>query len=151
MSDVSVSSGIPTRSIPVDDRWHRDDCLSDIGSTISPGYQKSSNETLNETTTKTEWHAEHFQVARAQVPVTTHLADDVCSDVAHVQSSKQLIAHSARVQTPQRHLSESVLYLDRERSQRKLYAIGTSVQNKTEGSQSSRYKQIKETYFLVII
>lgn len=42
------------------------------------------------------------------------------------QTSKQLIAHSARVQTPQRHHSESVLYLDREKSQRKLYPVGTS-------------------------
>ncbi|XP_008208251.1 protein Shroom [Nasonia vitripennis] len=42
------------------------------------------------------------------------------------QGSKQLIAHSARVQTPQRHHSESVLYLDRERSQRKLYPVSTT-------------------------
>ncbi|XP_023248339.1 protein Shroom [Copidosoma floridanum] len=41
-------------------------------------------------------------------------------------TSKQLIAHSARVQTPQRHHSESVLYLDRERSQRKLYPVSTT-------------------------
>lgn len=43
-----------------------------------------------------------------------------------VQGSKQLIAHSARVQTPQRHHSESVLYMDRERSQRKLYPVNTT-------------------------
>ncbi|XP_024944038.1 serine/arginine repetitive matrix protein 2 isoform X2 [Cephus cinctus] len=43
-----------------------------------------------------------------------------------VQGSKQLIAHSARVQTPQRHHSESVLYLDRERNQRKLYPVSTT-------------------------
>lgn len=43
-----------------------------------------------------------------------------------LQSSKQLIAHSARVQTPQRHHSESVLYLDRERGQRKIYSTGQS-------------------------
>ena len=42
------------------------------------------------------------------------------------QGSKQLIAHSSRVQTPQRHHSESVLYLDRERSQRKLYPVSTT-------------------------
>ncbi|XP_012279440.1 protein Shroom [Orussus abietinus] len=50
------------------------------------------------------------------------------SDVSNngVQGSKQLIAHSARVQTPQRHHSESVLYLDRERSQRKLYPVSTT-------------------------
>ncbi|XP_044014440.1 protein Shroom isoform X2 [Aphidius gifuensis] len=41
-------------------------------------------------------------------------------------NSKQLIAHSARVQTPQRHHSESVLYLDRERNKRKLYPISTT-------------------------
>lgn len=43
-----------------------------------------------------------------------------------VQGSKQLIAHSARVQTPQRHHSESVLYLDLERSQRNLYPVNTT-------------------------
>ncbi|XP_023315676.1 protein Shroom isoform X2 [Trichogramma pretiosum] len=41
-------------------------------------------------------------------------------------ASKQLIAHSSRVQTPQRHHSESVLYLDRERNQRKLYPVSTT-------------------------
>ena len=43
-----------------------------------------------------------------------------------VQGNKQLIAHSARVKTPQRHHSESVLYLDRERNQRKLYHMSTT-------------------------
>ncbi|CAB0032335.1 unnamed protein product [Trichogramma brassicae] len=42
-------------------------------------------------------------------------------------ASKQLIAHSSRVQTPQRHHSESVLYLDRERNQRKLYPESSGV------------------------
>ncbi|XP_046608221.1 uncharacterized protein LOC124299218 [Neodiprion virginianus] len=57
---------------------------------------------------------------------------------AGLQSSKQLIAHSARVQTPQRHHSESVLYLDRERSQRKLqYAGGTHSQASQDSGQSS--------------
>lgn len=51
--------------------------------------------------------------------------------------SKQLIAHSARVQTPQRHHSESVLYLDRERNQRKLYPVSTT--QPQESTQSSRY------------
>lgn len=62
------------------------------------------------------------------------------SDVSQtngIQCSKQLIAHSARVQTPQRHHSESVLYLDRERNQRKLYPVGTT--QPQESTQSSRY------------
>lgn len=61
------------------------------------------------------------------------------SDVSQtngVQCSKQLIAHSARVQTPQRHHSESVLYLDRERNQRKLYPVSTT--QPQESTQSSR-------------
>ncbi|XP_018393730.1 PREDICTED: uncharacterized protein LOC108772657 [Cyphomyrmex costatus] len=61
------------------------------------------------------------------------------SDVSQtngIQCSKQLIAHSARVQTPQRHHSESVLYLDRERSKRKLYPISTT--QPQESTQSSR-------------
>lgn len=62
------------------------------------------------------------------------------SDVSQtngIQCSKQLIAHSARVQTPQRHHSESVLYLDRERNQRKLYPVSTT--QPQESTQSSRY------------
>ncbi|XP_076761621.1 shroom isoform X1 [Xylocopa sonorina] len=61
------------------------------------------------------------------------------SDVSQANGlpcSKQLIAHSARVQTPQRHHSESVLYLDRERNQRKLYPVSTT--QPQESSQSSR-------------
>ncbi|KAL6442791.1 hypothetical protein ACFW04_002688 [Cataglyphis niger] len=61
------------------------------------------------------------------------------SDVSQtngIQCSKQLIAHSARVQTPQRHHSESVLYLDRERNQRKLYPVSTT--QPQESTQSSR-------------
>lgn len=73
------------------------------------------------------------------------------SDVSQsngIQCSKQLIAHSARVQTPQRHHSESVLYLDRERSQRKLYPISTT--QPQESTQSSRYiSYIKEMYFSI--
>jgi len=62
------------------------------------------------------------------------------SDVSQtngIQCSKQLIAHSARVQTPQRHHSESVLYLDRERSKRKLYPVSTT--QPQESTQSPRY------------
>ncbi|KAG7187683.1 hypothetical protein KM043_016739 [Ampulex compressa] len=61
------------------------------------------------------------------------------SDVSQTNGlpcSKQLIAHSARVQTPQRHHSESILYLDRERSQRKLYPVSTT--QPQEATQSSR-------------
>ncbi|XP_076678285.1 shroom isoform X3 [Andrena cerasifolii] len=61
------------------------------------------------------------------------------SDVSQVNGlscSKQLIAHSARVQTPQKHHSESVLYLDRERNKRKLYPVSTT--QPQESTQSSR-------------
>ncbi|XP_012146204.1 shroom isoform X3 [Megachile rotundata] len=61
------------------------------------------------------------------------------SDVSQANGlpcSKQLIAHSARVQTPQRHHSESVLYLDRERNQRKLYPVSTT--QPQDSTQSSR-------------
>ncbi|KAI4503262.1 hypothetical protein M0802_001484 [Mischocyttarus mexicanus] len=83
---------------------------------------------------------------RQQVGSTSPLSPDgwdnihgSMSDVSQsngVQCNKQLIAYSARVQTPQRHLSESVLYLDRERNQRKLYPISTT--QPQESPQSSR-------------
>lgn len=72
------------------------------------------------------------------------------SDVSQtngIQCSKQLIAHSARVQTPQRHHSESVLYLDRERNKRKLYPVSTT--QPQESMQSSRY--IDECIFLQLL
>ena len=59
-------------------------------------------------------------------PLHGSMSDVSQANLAIHNSSKQLIAHSARVQTPQRHHSESVLYLDRERSQRKFYSIGTT-------------------------
>ncbi|XP_015122984.1 uncharacterized protein LOC107045283 [Diachasma alloeum] len=40
-------------------------------------------------------------------------------------TSKQLIAHSSRVQTPQRHHSESILYLDKKRNQRKFHPLSS--------------------------
>ncbi|XP_034937884.1 uncharacterized protein Shrm [Chelonus insularis] len=59
-------------------------------------------------------------------PLHGSMSDVNQANVSIHASSKQLIAHSARVQTPQRHHSESVLYLDRERNQRKLYPVSTT-------------------------
>ncbi|XP_054012823.1 serine/arginine repetitive matrix protein 2-like [Hylaeus anthracinus] len=74
-----------------------------------------------------------------QSPETWNPIHGSMSDVSQANGlpcSKQLIAHSARVQTPQRHHSESVLYLDRERTQRKLYPVSTT--QPQESTQSSR-------------
>lgn len=60
----------------------------------------SSSETL-------KWHGSMSDVSVASSSCT-HLANS---------SSRQLIAHSARVQTPQRHHSESVLYMAEERQE----------------------------------
>lgn len=78
--------------------------------------------------------------ASPQSPENWNSIHGSMSDVSQtngIQCSKQLIAHSARVQTPQRHHSESVLYLDRERSKRKLYPVSTT--QPQESTQSSRY------------
>lgn len=76
------------------------------------------------------------------------------SDVSQtngIQCSKQLIAHSSRVQTPQRHHSESVLYLDRERSQRKLFPVSTTQpQETTQSRYCSLYIYIIITCFSII-
>ncbi|KAJ3661134.1 hypothetical protein Zmor_005547 [Zophobas morio] len=61
----------------------------------------SSSETL-------KWHGSMSDVSVASSSFT-HLANSSNSSV-----SRQLIAHSARVQTPQRHHSESVLYMGAE-------------------------------------
>ncbi|KAJ8951917.1 hypothetical protein NQ314_007630 [Rhamnusium bicolor] len=58
----------------------------------------SSSETL-------KWHG-----SMSDVSVTSHSS----SHLANNSSTRQLIAHSARVQTPQRHHSESVLYMGAE-------------------------------------
>lgn len=55
----------------------------------------SSSETL-------KWHGSMSDVS---------VASSSCTHTANSSSSKQLIAHSAKVQTPQRHHSESVLYI----------------------------------------
>jgi hypothetical protein len=57
----------------------------------------SSSETL-------KWHGSLSDVSVASSSCTHHGS-------ASSTSSRQLIAHSARVQTPQRHHSESILYL----------------------------------------
>nr|XP_012230562.1 PREDICTED: uncharacterized protein LOC105676893 isoform X4 [Linepithema humile] len=78
-------------------------------------------------------------MASPQSPENWNSIHGSMSDVSQtngIQCSKQLIAHSARVQTPQRHHSESVLYLDRERNQRKLYPVSTT--QPQESTQSSR-------------
>lgn len=55
----------------------------------------SSSETL-------KWHGSMSDVS---------VASSSCTHLANSSSSRQLIAHSARVQTPQKHNSESVLYI----------------------------------------
>lgn len=55
----------------------------------------SSSETL-------KWHGSMSDVS---------VASSSCTHLANSSNSRQLIAHSARVQTPQRHHSESVLYM----------------------------------------
>lgn len=61
----------------------------------------SSSETL-------KWHGSMSDVS---------VASSSCTHLANSSSSRQLIAHSARVQTPQRHHSESVLYMGNDRQQ----------------------------------
>lgn len=61
----------------------------------------SSSETL-------KWHGSMSDVS---------VASSSCTHLANSSSSRQLIAHSARVQTPQRHHSESVLYMGEDRQQ----------------------------------
>lgn len=61
----------------------------------------SSSETL-------KWHGSMSDVS---------VASSSCTHLANSSSSRQLIAHSARVQTPQRHHSESVLYMGSDRQQ----------------------------------
>ncbi|XP_011315204.1 uncharacterized protein Shrm isoform X2 [Fopius arisanus] len=52
-------------------------------------------------------------------------ATDIDQANVTVHGSKQLIAHSSRVQTPQRHHSESILYLDKKRGQRKVHSASS--------------------------
>lgn len=61
----------------------------------------SSSETL-------KWHGSMSDVS---------VASSSCTHLANSSSSRQLIAHSSRVQTPQRHHSESVLYMSEEKQQ----------------------------------
>lgn len=83
---------------------------------------------------------QHVGATTPQSPENWNPIHGSMSDVSQTNGhpcSKQLIAHSARVQTPQRHHSESVLYLDPERNQRKLYPVSTT--QPQESTQSSRY------------
>ncbi|RZC32526.1 Shroom, partial [Asbolus verrucosus] len=70
----------------------------------------SSSETL-------KWHGSMSDVSIASSSCT-HLANSSNSSI-----SRQLIAHSARVQTPQRHHSESVLYMGSENPDKKKLKI----------------------------
>lgn len=96
----------------------------------------SSSETL-------KWHGSMSDVSVASS----------CAHTANSSSSKQLIAHSAKVQTPQRHHSESVLYIggqsqdgwkDRENrnntaNKLKLFAVNTYTmqENENHGNKST--------------
>ncbi|XP_050298681.1 protein Shroom [Anthonomus grandis grandis] len=69
----------------------------------------SSSETL-------KWHGSMSDVSVASSSCT-HLANQSNASSSSSSSSRQLIAHSARVQTPKRHHSESVLYMSKEGQQ----------------------------------
>lgn len=115
MSDVSVSSGIP-RSSTHGDRWHHGS-MSDLSSINGAPPQSKLDDDSSHNHHHLHHHHHHH---RASMSKSFH----ALANGDEWDGSKQLIAHSARVQTPQRHHSESVLYL--ERSQRKLYPVSTT-------------------------
>ncbi|KAH1009996.1 hypothetical protein HUJ05_004361 [Dendroctonus ponderosae] len=80
----------------------------------------SSSETL-------KWHGSMSDVSVASSSCT-HLASPSSS------SSRQLIAHSARVQTPQRHHSESVLYMSGQSEGKKVPKEGWPEKEKRNNS-----------------
>ncbi|XP_048515517.1 protein Shroom isoform X2 [Athalia rosae] len=92
------------------------------------------NNSLNQPMPQSPTHTQHVVgIGAPRSPENWNSHHGSMSDLSAngPQGSKQLIAHSARVQTPQRHHSESVLYLDRERNQRKLYPVGNQQAQET--------------------
>lgn len=84
----------------------------------------SSSETL-------KWHG-----SMSDVSVTSHSSSHLAN------STKQLIAHSARVQTPQRHHSESVLYMsgDKDSSGCNSSGSGTWKERETRNNNMNKLK-----------
>ena len=152
MSDVSVSSGMPTSrssNLTHPERWHHGS-MSDLSS-INGGAPSSKTDDQPSWPGSGNWEHPMSKSFHSVADATMIEQQDweqsmhsSLSDVrqqesggsGHAIGSKQLIAHSSRVQTPQRHHSESVLYLDRERSQRKPYPISTAKMN--EGQSPAR-------------
>lgn len=101
-------------------------------------YNHNSRLTLHSPTSHSQQQLKQNNIPDADEWNTLHgsMSDVSQANISIHGNSKQLIAHSARVQTPQRHHSESVLYLDRERNQRKLYPISTTQPQET--GQSTR-------------
>lgn len=156
-SDAVVSSSRPHSSSTWDDlseqetnsvrREGRDSVV-----TTSSG-SASSSETL-------KWHGSMSDVSVASSSCT-HLASSSNSSI-----SRQLIAHSARVKTPQRHHSESVLYMAtnetspdsnwKDREQRnnsanklKLFPVNTYTMPSDEQTNSIRYAESHSIFCVV--
>ncbi|KAK0096476.1 hypothetical protein PV326_005394 [Microctonus aethiopoides] len=105
-------------------------------------YNHNSRLTLHSPTSHSQQQLKQNNIPDADEWNTLHgsMSDVSQANISIHGNSKQLIAHSARVQTPQRHHSESVLYLDRERNQRKLYPISTTQPQET--GQSTRISPV---------
>ncbi|KAH0535885.1 hypothetical protein KQX54_019858 [Cotesia glomerata] len=87
--------------------------------------QSSMSQSQTQAQTQSQSQSQTQQGSDDWNPLHGSMSDVSQANISIHPSSKQLIAHSARVQTPQRHHSESVLYLDRERTLRKLYPVST--------------------------
>jgi len=142
-TSASISDICQTSTIR-DSKWQEsnldDDSLNDRSQTNQSWDNSSSLEndkyaqSMPQSPTRQQIGTESPQSSENWNPIHGSMSD--VSQTNGIQCSKQLIAHSARVQTPQRHHSESVLYLDRERSKRKLYPVSTT--QPQESTQSSR-------------
>ncbi|KYM84509.1 Protein Shroom [Atta colombica] len=142
-TSASISDICQTSTIR-DSKWQEsnldDDSLNDRSQTNQSWDNSSSLEndkyvqSMPQSPTCQQVGTESPQSSENWNPIHGSMSD--VSQTNGIQCSKQLIAHSARVQTPQRHHSESVLYLDRERSKRKLYPVSTT--QPQESTQSSR-------------
>lgn len=111
-----VSSTDSTSTTPFLDRLRRDSEAVPLRSRASTWEEINDNENRREgrdsvVTTSSgsasssetlKWHGSMSDVS---------VASSSCTHLANSSNSRQLIAHSARVQTPQRHHSESVLYM----------------------------------------
>ncbi|XP_024884029.1 protein Shroom isoform X3 [Temnothorax curvispinosus] len=141
-TSASISDICQTSAIR-DSKWQESNLDDDSLNDRSPANQWDNSSRLEndkytqpmpQSPTRQQVGAASPQSSENWNPIHGSMSD--VSQTNGIQCSKQLIAHSARVQTPQRHHSESVLYLDRERSKRKLYPVSTT--QPQESTQSSR-------------